>query len=77
MPNITATYGTGMQTDVGQTCSGAIEFEQQVGSTFAGNGASQYYKNGFNFYASRCSSVYGSSNTVTPISESCLFIIRY
>ena len=30
-----------------------------------------------NFNASSSSTIYGSSNTVTPLSESCLFCIRY
>lgn len=30
-----------------------------------------------NFAASRCSSIYGRSNTITPLSVSCKFYIKY
>lgn len=38
---------------------------------FAGNGAN------LAFAASRSSVIYGNSNTVTPLSESCLICIHY
>ena len=38
------------------------------------NAESRYY---LDFSASRSSSIYGSSETVTPLSESCLTCIRY
>ena len=33
--------------------------------------------NDFGINASRCSNIYGSSNTVTPLSLSCKYIIRH
>ena len=50
------------------------------------NGISEYlgkynggtnYSNGVSFNASRSSSIYGNSSTVTPLSMSCKFYISY
>ena len=36
------------------------------------------YKNRYaNFNASRSSSIYGKSKTVTPLSRKCLFLVKY
>ena len=40
-------------------------------------GAQQMYCSDFDFYASRSSSVYGSSGTVTPLSLSTKLILKY
>ena len=74
-PNITATWQPKWGwVDNMTAVSGAIT------SITVGGGAANPRENtnyGFNFNASRCSSIYGSSNTITPISRKCVFCIKY
>ena len=59
----------------GQTGWGAFSFgDDNWANLWGANGG--YYK-WLNFAASRANSIYGSSNTVTPLSLSSIFIIRY
>ena len=41
------------------------------------NGSINGSQQGAAMDASRCSTIYGNSSTVTPLSESCRFYIRY
>ena len=69
-------WGQGNRTAF-QVCNGAFV---KIGE-ITGAGAAEKFDDsctrGVGFLASRISSVYGSSQTVTPTSESCLFVIRY
>ena len=63
--------GTAGVFDRGSTFDGGSNWDQVVGD-------SGYNKqHGFSFDASRSSSIYGNSETVTPLSESCLICIHY
>lgn len=65
--------GTGGAFDKGSTFNGGSNWNQA--STSGDNGYNKQH--GFSFDASRSNPIYGSSSTVTPLSESCRFYIRY
>ena len=78
MPNITGKIltPTGWD-DWGTKAQGAFagDNSKTVRNGAAGTNAEiRYY---LDFNASRSSSIYGASDTVTPLSESCLICIRY
>ena len=71
LPNITAQAFTNFWSGA----SGALYLNKEIDHW--GGGADGGVRYEFYFNASRCSSIYGSSSTVTPLSESCKFYIRY
>ena len=75
MPNITGkvTLVNG-GTSVSSSTGGAF---QRQGSGSQIDAAVKSGNNGFYFDASRCSAVYGSSETVTPLSESVIMCIKH
>ena len=78
MPNITGSHG---EHDYGngrlKNSSGAFTLSSLSGEK-SGNGWGGNDKfRTVNMDASRSSSIYGSSETVTPLSESVIFYIRY
>ena len=70
MPNITGTFA-GMW--FGAPTGAFTTISEPGGSARDGGGR---YRN-YGLDASRSSSVYGSSTTVTPLSESCFFCIKF
>ena len=78
LPNITGKILTPNDWDQwGTAARGAFagDHSKTLSNGAAGtNASSRYY---LDFSASRSSSIYGSSETVTPLSESCLICIRY
>ena len=73
LPNITGsspTYNT-----ISNETSGCIWINREWTNSYAGR--NNNWTSGFGFDASRSSTIYGNSGTVTPLSESCLFYIRY
>lgn len=75
LPNITGYFG-------GTVCLGFLRagafghFGEDRG-IYGNISATPGYVSSYDFDASRSSSVYGSSNTVTPLSESCFFCIKF
>lgn len=79
IPNITGQFGgaegwqTAKLTDV---CTGP--FYQGTQNVINGNTSNEIFDNNiFMFNAARCSSVYSSTNTVTPLSLNVRFLIKY
>ena len=72
LPNITGSFGRG-RTRIEST--GAF-VTQSVGDTLSNDGSSKDAKT-ISFDASRCSSIYGNSNTVTPPSVKTVFCIKH
>ena len=69
LPNITGYCGLVMYAGNGTgTFSGSLNDNNLPGGAGAG---------GLNFNASRSNSIYGSSDTVTPTSLTCITCIRY
>ena len=83
MPNITGSINTTGQTSQWSDISTTIAFEGAIEPIYRKQNnipnASDTDNNvaGFSFDASRSNTTYGNSTTVTPLSESCLFYIRY
>lgn len=75
MPNITGTFNSTLNSSRNKGTSGAFYSDnKQVGLVEAGQG----YNGCYSFFdASRSSSIYGSSDIVTPLSESVMFCIAY
>lgn len=73
LPNITGGFnGFG---DEGTR--GAFISKRESDTAYRVSGGSAQWKNDVTFNASLSNTTYGSSTTVTPLSESCLFYIRY
>ena len=89
MPNITGNIGvsdgSGSNNNVGfhpETTQGSVNgvFSAITNSTNMGYSGVGYNKRNtkcFNFDASRSSSIYNSSNIVTPLSLSCKIVLKY
>ena len=84
MPNITGVLGdinatTWRKGFANSTLSSGAFFTGVIQNKngFASNSDSEQQNSGFGFDASRSNSIYGSSNTVTPLSLSCKFLISY
>ena len=75
MPNITGTWTGAEQFTVPQKGTGAIKWVNAGGGYSGGYGGAQ--GSGFNFDASRSNTTYGKSTTVTPLSLSTKFFIKY
>lgn len=78
MPNITGTikFGYGESGSDPHGADGAFYGTDQ-GTRFFRNADSNTGWKNIRMDASRSSSIYGSSDTVTPLSESCRYIISY
>ena len=76
LPNITGVFGHALMTE---TFISNGSFYDTSGNTWSrGTSSPSTWKwRDINIDASRSSSVYGSSDTVTPLSLSCIPIIRY
>ena len=75
MPNITGTFGSYRLGDGGAFVTGAFYNNGQKYNTIAQHTSGSSVEFGFN--ASRSSSIYSGSDTVTPLSESTLYILKY
>lgn len=71
LPNITGS--TSGARNGGENVTGAFYTTGSV-STYGGG---RYHMGIVAFDASRSSTIYGKSNTVTPLSKKCLFLIKY
>ena len=78
IPNITGriTTSTNPFYNPTLTVSGALLGTTTTSNTAQGS-ASGYPGSGVALDASRSSSIYGSSTTVTPLSKSCIFCIKH
>ena len=79
LPNITGVFGlrTPLNTsDMTIRLSGAFSYTTEANGT-AGAASGEDFNGRIHLDASRSSKVYGSSTTVTPLSESTLLCIRY
>ena len=77
MPNVTSTGALESITWAGKGPQGAV-VASKGGNTYSWydnkNSGTVYY---WIIDASRCNSIYGSSDTVTPLSKSTLYILKY
>lgn len=76
LPNITTTeidnfYGAA------KSVTGALSFTSNPGHTWTNSGNGKMYAVNLAFDASRCSSIYGNSNTVQPPALTMRYIIKY
>lgn len=75
IPNITG--ATGVRVPYGDSATyGAFYYHYDYTSCYGYVGGATGATNPY-LEASRCSEVYGNSSTVTPLSRSCKFFIRY
>ena len=76
IPNIVGTWTSMPVNNETGDWSGAVYKVGKSGITnsFSGN---SYNQSKAGFQASKSNSIYGKSNTVTPLSESCIFCISY
>ena len=75
IPNITGNFGGVVC--IGCEYGGAFGKYGDDRGIYGEKNATPGFTSHYDFYASRSSSIYGSSNTVTPISLSTKFIISY
>lgn len=75
LPNIIGDIQT-FNYNTPETTSGAFQQTTTVTNRSTTIGAGAGYQT-INFNASRSSSIYGSSETVTPLSLSSIFVIKY
>ena len=77
LPNILGQETSNFIKHQNATCKGALfrEWSRGVSSGLWGDSGSSY--SDISFDASLSDSIYGSSSTVTPLSEACKFVIRY
>ena len=75
LPDITGNVG-GWQMGGGNNCNGAFAMTYSNRGGYGGSSGAEYFQ-GANFYASRCSSIYGSSSTVQPPSQIVHLCIKY
>ena len=73
-PDIVGSGPVGWLTDAAYGMSGAFFCKQDAGESIAPSAANREYREGFD--ASRCSSVYGSAETVLPSSVRVLACIK-
>jgi hypothetical protein len=76
LPNVTGSFGLNIVTQGEAYPSGCLAATDGGYSVNTASG-SEWRARSFDFYASRSSSIYGSSETVTPLSMSCIFCIKY
>lgn len=74
IPNITGTFSADQYANWIHKSSGAFKFEYFFAAGDEGTGSNDVAL--FSFDASRCSSIYGNSNTVQPKSYTVYYIIR-
>lgn len=80
LPNITGKYGYVIRdAHSGQEIINGGLYRSDHNDTWLYSGAGKYWTGrvALNFDASLASSIYGSSTTVTPLSLSSIFIIKY
>ena len=78
LPNITATWqvGYGGQALGVRASSGAVYANNKNSGTGASRGSGSP-GNEFAFSGAKSSKLYGASKSVTPLSQCCLFLIKY
>ena len=75
LPNITGYFGGTIC--LGYQYAGAFGRFGGEGGLYGNLSATSGYTSHYDFDASRSSSIYGSSTTVTPLSESSFFCIKF
>ena len=75
LPNITGNADSGATKAEYNVFSGAFKASGNAKPNISGNSPWQYY--GLGLDASLLNSVYGKSTTVTPLSTSTLYVIKY
>lgn len=73
MPNIEG----GFSSFYGESPHGYGAFYAGGTGVHKGGLGSNWSNPGLTFNASRSNSIYGKSNTVTPLSRKCLFLVKY
>lgn len=76
MPNITGTFNGGADSN-GNPNTGPFYLKSHSERTGAGYANTQAQDRVGGFDASRSSTIYGNSGTVTPLSQSTLYILKY
>ena len=59
------------------SASGVFQNSATTAGTILANGSSARSPRGWTFQASRSSSIYGASDTITPLSQTCRLSIKY
>lgn len=75
LPNIIGNIGS-WQMGGDNNCNGAFSMTYSYQGAYGGSSSKEFFQ-GANFYASRCSSIYGNSTTVQPPSQIVHICIRY